>query len=417
MLPFNGYSDAMNGDWEFWIKGLDNKNLSTEMSLIKMGKDNRFFVRDYSTDSEESFWAYQHNYLGGTLEFDVNVKQLNCSCAAGVYLTALDDEDCTMNPYPWDVRPKCATIDVMESNIRGFNTASHPCEFDQCDVQSQCKRSAIDVDYKAYGFGSTFKINTMYNYTVRTQFMAEKGSGDEFDSLKSIVTTLVQDGNEVVIEQDCEDYLQPLAYKLNKQMALAVSFFDVGLDNDIDEGCSTVCNDSSTMDIQNFRFTTGDSYVEEEEDEVDPDDTFVVEGIAESLEDCKEGCTECHYGHYEKTPDTMRHMCTDETVYKYTNACKERNDQSKCASGSDSMCFWSFAHGTTGQEKRDSKACRTIPAELIDGDMKYGRKSTNNFNKGLCKYGCDDGETCNWSYLMDDADKWKGYSGMFRCKA
>jgi len=49
--------------------------------------------------------------------------------------------------------------------------------------------------------------------------------------------------------------------------------------------------------------------------------------------------------------------------------------------------------------------------------MKYGNRQDSNSTKGLCKYGCDDGKTCNWSWCVEDGDKWKGASAMFRCKA
>jgi len=36
--------------------------------------------------------AYKHKYLGGTLKFDVNVSDVGCNCAAGVFLVTLDEE-------------------------------------------------------------------------------------------------------------------------------------------------------------------------------------------------------------------------------------------------------------------------------------------------------------------------------------
>lgn len=38
-----------------------------------MGANNRAFITDFSND-ESSYWAYWHYYLGGTLEFDMNVS-------------------------------------------------------------------------------------------------------------------------------------------------------------------------------------------------------------------------------------------------------------------------------------------------------------------------------------------------------
>ena len=127
--PFIGYTD-MHGDFEFYVKGLDGGYLETDNQCIKVGNDNRAFVRDMAIESDDTFWAYHHKYLGGTVEFDVDVKDVGCACAAGVYLTSLAEEGCTWNPYAGDVRPRCATVDVMEANCDGFNVASHPCDFD-----------------------------------------------------------------------------------------------------------------------------------------------------------------------------------------------------------------------------------------------------------------------------------------------
>jgi hypothetical protein len=43
--------------------------------------------------------TFEPNYLGGVLKFDVNVSDVGCNCAAGVFLVALDDEKCKMGEY------------------------------------------------------------------------------------------------------------------------------------------------------------------------------------------------------------------------------------------------------------------------------------------------------------------------------
>jgi len=67
------YSDLYGGNWEMFVKGLDGRVLTTSDRQVKMGANNRAFITDYSNDSG-SFWAYWHYYLGGTLEFDMNVS-------------------------------------------------------------------------------------------------------------------------------------------------------------------------------------------------------------------------------------------------------------------------------------------------------------------------------------------------------
>ena len=59
---------------------------------------------------------FNPNYLGGTLEFDVNVSNVDCNCAAGVFLVTLDDNDCNQGEYESSSRPQCPQISVMKAN-------------------------------------------------------------------------------------------------------------------------------------------------------------------------------------------------------------------------------------------------------------------------------------------------------------
>lgn len=74
-----------------WLKGLDERALCTDMDEIEIGHDNRAWV--YSEDTDETIHEpLQPNFLDGELSFDVDVSNLNCNCAAGVFLVALDGE-------------------------------------------------------------------------------------------------------------------------------------------------------------------------------------------------------------------------------------------------------------------------------------------------------------------------------------
>jgi hypothetical protein len=63
-----------------------------------MGENNKAFVLDYAFD-DSTYWSYWHYYLGGTLEFDVDVSEVGCKCAAGVYLVELNDDRCSWDAY------------------------------------------------------------------------------------------------------------------------------------------------------------------------------------------------------------------------------------------------------------------------------------------------------------------------------
>jgi len=60
--------------------------------------------------------TFKPNYLGGTLRYVVNVSDVGCNCAAGVFLVGLDGDKCNMGEYEGDSPPDCPTIDVMKAN-------------------------------------------------------------------------------------------------------------------------------------------------------------------------------------------------------------------------------------------------------------------------------------------------------------
>ena len=154
-----------------------------------MQKNNKAFVLDHPFDDSVD-WAFYNNYQGGSLTFDVNVNQVECGCAAGVYLTALDDENCSWNSYPFGSTPQCSSIDIMEANKFGFNAATHPCEDGSCDIESLTLTRANDLDPSAFGPGKKFTIDSRKKFTVKTQFFTEQDEDGDYSTLKRIVTTL-----------------------------------------------------------------------------------------------------------------------------------------------------------------------------------------------------------------------------------
>jgi hypothetical protein len=185
---------------ELFLKGRDGKALCTDDSQITLGDDNRAFVLVEPNDSTSAN-ALKKKYLGGTLTFDVNMSGVGCNCAAGVFLVALDDEQCMWDNYSSTNPPQCATFDVMEANNSGFNTASHPCANGQCDPVSQCMSKAREFGGMAYGPGSNYKINTTKSYQVMTKFFA-----DTDNNLKYIDTLLIQGEEIVLMKQECGEY-------------------------------------------------------------------------------------------------------------------------------------------------------------------------------------------------------------------
>jgi len=92
------------------------------------------------------------------LSFDVNVSDVGCNCAAGVFLVALDGDKCTEGEYDESTgQPECPTIDVMKANKLGFQTAASPFE-------GYCK--SHDFGPGEYGLGEAYTINTLEPYSV-----------------------------------------------------------------------------------------------------------------------------------------------------------------------------------------------------------------------------------------------------------
>ena len=64
------------------------------MDEVEIGHDNRAWLYNTEIDDATTFEMslLQPNFLDGELSFDVDVSNLNCNCAAGVFLVALDGE-------------------------------------------------------------------------------------------------------------------------------------------------------------------------------------------------------------------------------------------------------------------------------------------------------------------------------------
>lgn len=138
--------------------------------MIQIGKNNRAFVLD--SNQNDDYWAYYHQYIGGSVQFDVNVSQVDCDSVIGVYLTPLDDETCSWDIKKAGVKPACKSIDLMESNLYGFAQG----------IDRKCRNrifESYDNEGKMiYGMSSSAVIDTMNTYNVKIQFMSDKYQGD-----------------------------------------------------------------------------------------------------------------------------------------------------------------------------------------------------------------------------------------------
>ena len=129
---------CMDGPTELFLKGQEDRQLSTDNKTINLGYDNKSWVwlNENSTDYRNS---YQHAYLGGSLSFDVNVSQTECACAAHVKLRKLANEgECA-----WfkDDSGQCSQVDIMKANRDGFSASAKHCESGSCGQQDSVSAS------------------------------------------------------------------------------------------------------------------------------------------------------------------------------------------------------------------------------------------------------------------------------------
>jgi len=121
------WGEPEDGSWsKFFVKGLDGKFLETDDTSLHIGENNRAFIHK-TKRSDSPYKAFVHDtYLGGTLSFDVDLRDVPCQCSTGVFLTYLDDEHCHYHA------PQCDRIAIMEANTYGFITNHKKCASGIC---------------------------------------------------------------------------------------------------------------------------------------------------------------------------------------------------------------------------------------------------------------------------------------------
>jgi len=300
-----------------------------------------------------------------------------------------------------------------------------PCAFGACDETSQCSASANAAGSTNYGGAASFTIDTTQKYTVKTAFLKKQ------DDLHCIRTTLTQGANELVLDQDCALYLDPLTFKLQQMMALGVSTYHVGLADAASlsgQQCQSECSEVDTKTvISNVRWTQDDAFADESADDTDGGEggtgVVVVGGPAPALDSgaCANdvdgvSCSECREHYLDTAPSDVWYECVDRTVYRFGNKCGNNADKDKCMTDASTYCHKSYPFGDADKYRSDQMACRTVPKEYIDGPFEYHRRKSRSSRCGLCKYGCGSDAKCYRSWLESDADDWRGPSAMCRCK-
>lgn len=251
LLPFKADSDFYGPNAEFYLNGLPGQNLTATDRTITMGENNRAFVLDTQQD-DSTYWAYYHQYIGGSVQFDVDVSAVMCDSVAGVYLAALDDDQCSWDVKAAGVKPNCQSIDLMEANIYGFAQAAHPDA--DCD---HCKHREWGSSQGTMNYGPSRRaiINSMEPYNVKIQFYTDKYQGD----LISIKTTMSQFDKVHEFSLECGEKFDAFKDTLSGQMGLAISSYHAGKDNEVGGPCPPSDNPKPTSVIGNIIWTENDS--------------------------------------------------------------------------------------------------------------------------------------------------------------
>ena len=164
----NKMSEA-NDEWAALDIEVDGKTekvyLATPVWFTGTGGDKieipyggRLYLSDsYSLDPTKFF---KPNFLGATVEYDVDLSQLECNCVAAFYLVSMPGKksDGSYDPsedthYYCDANEVsgvfCPEFDIMEANTYSFRSTPHPCDAPDANGHyTNCDRGgtgAIDV--------------------------------------------------------------------------------------------------------------------------------------------------------------------------------------------------------------------------------------------------------------------------------
>lgn len=385
--------------------------LQTSDRSLEIGENNRAFILDLD-DASTTWSAHYHNYLGGSVAFDVNVSDVGCGCAAGVYLTTSNDETCNWSDYDANVTPQCTTIDLVEANMWGFRAGYMPCMDGSCNAAAKCS-SSVTSDYGPTGIEA---IDTMKSYNVKTSFWVDQNVDGLYTDLQRIETVLSQHGLSITITQECENVADLTELLADQMLAMGVSTTIIGSPNEVSGSCATECASAKSI-ISNVVWTEGDAVNEYVEPAPEPEvDEKIDQGAAPTLNEagCGSDCTECRAFYWTSDPQTTFYECVDRTIYRYVNHCSGApSDHPKCMTN-DVYCLGAYPFGSSTADPEYQ--CRTVPEYLrglaTGAEFEYKGKSFG----GLCSIDCPGNRNCFPSWRRDDPLGRSGHSYMPRCR-
>ena len=246
-----GIADAVKSshkDATLVLNGVKGQTLTTSGDSLKISENNRaFFLKDASEKVE---LAYKHNYLGGSISFDVDIADVGCGCTAGVYLAAID-EKFNFKDLDEGVTPTCSSIDLMEADIWGLKTQTSACKNGVCSDANMCwtKTSGAKM-----GPGPSYSINTSAPFNVKVAFWSDADANGKATNLKKVVTSITQGSALYTLTQECTG-LKALEEEMQKNnFALGVS-----TTTHVDGSCLTRRCTAASYKMSNIEFNMNDS--------------------------------------------------------------------------------------------------------------------------------------------------------------
>ena len=309
--------------------------------------------------------------------------------------------------------------ELFETNINGFESYLD----ETCGIES-------DQMTDRYGPGSAYWIDSTLPYSINIQFFKEWDSS----ALTRVVSTLTQNGREIIMNKDCPPALAAFTTLLqNNNVALAITnkpLSDPSIVSSVT--CSETCT-SSSFTVGSLSWSSNDAVEDEPAPEPEPpapepeppapepeppapepeppapepEPELVTLGVAPRTDmgACADDpiCVECREQAYDNDPDTIvSYTCTIAGgEHKYGNKCKATKTPSYCNWG-DQPCLWSFPKSEGSRS--ENTACRDLPdpfnSELDSTNWQWQSKERS-AKQGLCGiYGCSG--TCHRSWPIGD---------------
>ena len=197
--------------------------VSADMTAASISGNNNVFLKFEPWDGMD--WRWTPSLLGGSVSYNVDLSAVPCGCVAGVYAIASSSAACGEGSMATS-NPMCQSIDIMQANSVGLQTAGNPCRNGTCDAISQCQYNMAEILNNAYGSdsygpgGSSIDTNAPFNH--KTEFVSQ----NDYTDLYALRTTLTQNGSAFTVTANCGDYLSMLSSNLDGNMGFAFSTWD-----------------------------------------------------------------------------------------------------------------------------------------------------------------------------------------------